>query len=408
VVEVDSKVSGSHYHWVIVAALFTIWTVVFGIQFSFGIFFRSLQDALGCSRGTIAWAMTIHLLVFALTMVPAGWAIDRFNNRIVYSLAAFGVGLPLALCSQVSETWQLYLLYGLLGVSIAICGPTIFTVLTRWFTQKRGLAFGIASAGAGFGMLTAAPLAHTLIASCGWRNTFLILGGASFIILLVCAQCIKNQPKPAFHKTQSAAGEPVDHDPLRQSTPLRGMTFGQAIRTREIMLIIAGFSTAQITSRAIAVHIVPYATDVGISPFVAAITLSMIGCGSFLGRIVMGLVQDRIGAKRSMIICLISMGVCLFALPFITSDAAFIVFAVIFGLAYGGDVPQVPALAVQCFGVVSLGVIYAFITCIVNLACSLGPLAAGYIFDATHSYTIAFLGSAFLLLLGVFSISRIK
>ena len=107
--------------------------------------------------------------------------------------------------------------------------------------------------------------------------------------------------------------------------------------------------------------------------------LSTLGCGSLVGRLVMGFVQDRIGAKRSMIICLITMGVCLFALPFIASDAAFFVFAVLFGLAFGGDTPQVPALTVQCFGVASMGVIYGFVAGAVHITGSLGPLAAGYI-----------------------------
>ena len=71
--------------WFVVAALFAIWTVIFGIQYSFGVFFRSLQDAFGCSRGTISLAMTIQLVVFALVMVPAGWINDRFNLRIVRS-----------------------------------------------------------------------------------------------------------------------------------------------------------------------------------------------------------------------------------------------------------------------------------------------------------------------------------
>jgi MFS family permease len=67
------------------------------------------------------------------------------------------------------------LLYGLLGVSIAVLGPSIFTVLTRWFTEKRGLAFGVTSAGTGFGTLVVAPLTNALIASYGWRNAFFIL-----------------------------------------------------------------------------------------------------------------------------------------------------------------------------------------------------------------------------------------
>jgi len=77
-------------------------------------------------------------------------------------------------------------------------------------------------------------------------------------------------------------------------------------------------------------------------------------------------------------------------------------------LAFGGDIPQVPALTVQCFGVASMSIIYALVAGAVHLVSSLGPLAAGYIFDVTHSYTIAFLGLGVLLFLGVFSISRIK
>jgi MFS transporter, OFA family, oxalate/formate antiporter len=406
--DVDSKVSKVHYGWIIVIAFFTIWTVVYGIQYSFGIFFRNLQDELGCSRGTVSWAMTIQLIVFALILVPAGWAIDRFSIRILYSTAAFVFGLPLALCRWVSEPWQLYLLYGLMGVSAGIYVPSIFTVITRWFTKKRGLAMGLASSGAGFGALVVPPLTNELITSCGWRNTFVIFGLASFIILFVCTQFIKNQPETAPDKTQSAVAKSADRDQTRRSNPLQEMTFGQAVRTRETMFIIVAAATAQLASRMIVVHIAPHATDMGISPFAAAMALSTIGCGSLLGRIVMGFVQDRIGARSSMIICLITMGVCLFALPFMTSDVPFFIFAILFGLAFGGDVPQVPAITVQCFGVASMGVIYALIATAVHLLSSLGPFAAGYIFDVTHSYTIAFLGGGALLFLGVFTLSRIK
>jgi MFS family permease len=406
--EVDSRVSGGYHGWFIVAAVFTIWSVIFGIQYSFGIFFTSLQGALGCSRGAISWAMTIHLLVFALILVPAGWAVDRFNIRILNSVAAFGFGLPLALCGWVSEPWQLYLLYGLLGISTGICGPPFFAVIISWFTEKRGLALGLTAAGVGFGALVAPPLINSLIASYGWRNTFVILGLSSFIIIFVCAQYIKNPPKLAFDKTGSEAGKSADRDQTRQSNPLNGMTFGQALRTKEIIFIIVGASTAQLASKMIVVHIAPHATDMGISPFVAAMALSTIGCGSLLGRIVMGFVQDRIGAQRSMIICLITIGVCLVTLPFITSDAAFFVFAILFGLSFGGDATQVPALTVKCFGIASMSVIYSLVAGAVHLLSSLGPLATGYIFDVTNSYTMAFFGAGFLLFLGVYSISRIK
>ena len=199
-VGVDSRVSGFNRGWFVVAALLTIWMVIFGIQYSFGVFFRSLQEAFQCSRGTISWAMTVHLIVFALFMVPAGWINDRFNLRIVTSTAAFAFGLALALCSLVSEPWQLYVLYGLMGVSTSICGPPLFAVIVRWFPEKSGLALGFTTAGVGLGGLLLAPLGNALIASYGWRSTFVIWGLASAVIMLVCAQFMKNPPAPAVRQ----------------------------------------------------------------------------------------------------------------------------------------------------------------------------------------------------------------
>ncbi|MCL2669295.1 MAG: MFS transporter [Syntrophaceae bacterium] len=401
-VQNDSKGFAIFYGWIVVAALFTIWTVVFGIQYSFGIFFRSIQDALGCSRGAISLAMTIHLLGFAAMVILAGWLNERFNIRTVYTLAAFGFGFPLALCSRISEPWQLYVLYGLLAVSTGIYGPYVYTITTRWFTTKNGLPLGLASAGAGFGSLLIAPLTNGLIATCGWRHTFIILGFASIIVLLVCARLVR----------MPQAASPTERDLTAMRSPDApsppAMTLKQAMQTRVFFLIILGSAAGQTATRAVVVHIAPHAIDVGISPLWAAIALSTIGCGSFLGRIIMGLIQDRIGPRLSMIICLATMGACLFTLPLIRLDMAFIVFAIIYGLAYGGDIPQVPALTLRCFGAASMAIIYAIISGATNVCASLGPLAAGYVFDTTQSYTFVFLGAGLLLSIGALGIFRIR
>ncbi|MCE5264990.1 MAG: MFS transporter [Deltaproteobacteria bacterium] len=390
---------GGYYRWLVVAALFLVWTVVFGIQYSFGIFVRHLQEGLGCSRGTISLAMTFHLLVFALTMVPAGWAISRFRARTLYSLAAFGLGPPLALCGLVSEPWQLYLLYGLMGVSISTYGPTIFTVIASWFTAQRGLALGLASAGSGLGTLIAAPVANALINVWGWRSAFAILGLASFAILLLVSQLVRNPPD--WRPAGGANGPGIDPEPPR--TSLR-----QVMGTQEIRLIVAGSMSAQIASRVIVVHIAPHAMDVGLSALAAAMALSIVGFGSLVGRILMGFVQDRIGARLSMILCLLIMGVSLALLPLARTDAALFAFAVLFGFAFGGDVPQVPALTVRCFGVSALGVVYGTISAVVNVGSGLAPAAAGYIFDWAGSYTAAFLGASILLFFGAGAIFRIR
>jgi MFS family permease len=109
-----------------------------------------------------------------------------------------------------------------------------------------------------------------------------------------------------------------------------------------------------------------------------------------------------------MITCLIIMGICLIALPLVKSDASLFLFAILFGFAFGGDVPQVPALTVHCFGVAAMGIIYPLIASTVNIGSALGPSIAGYIFDLTYSYTFVFLGLSVILFLGAFGISRIK
>lgn len=403
----DSRIWGVYYGWFVVAALLTIWTVVFGIQYAFGIFFRTLQDALGCSRGEISLAMTIHLLAFAGVMIPSGWAVSRFNVRIVYALATLGLGFPLVLCSRISELWELYLLYGLMGISTGIYGPSIFTLVTHWFTTKRGLALGLASSGAGLGTLISAPLTNALIHSYGWRDSFVILGVGSFCILLTVSQVVKNYPS----QSSGGNGSSVDRASGRRRKPSpdspQGMTFKQALRTRELLLIIVGSAAAQMASRVVVVHIAPHATDLGVSSLAAAMSLSIIGFGSILGRIVMGFIQDRIGARNAMIGCLVVMGVSLLALPLVESDGAFFLFAVLFGFAFGGDVPQVPALTVHCFGVASMGLIYGLISSTVNVGSAFGPSLAGCLFDVTGNYTAAFLGAGLLLLFGAFSISRV-
>ncbi len=127
-----------------------------------------------------------------------------------------------------------------------------------------------------------------------------------------------------------------------------------------------------------------------------------------MGRLGMGFVQDKIGAQRSVIICLTTQAVSLLALPFIRSDSLFFTYAVVFGLTYGGDIPQIPAITAQCFGLTSLGIIYGLVQTVAALGGAFGPIVAGYIFDVTGSYTIVFLGAAIGLLVGVFCIQKLK
>ncbi len=399
-----------HYRWVVVVTGFVIWTTVFGIQYSFGIFFNPLQETFGWSRATISWAMTIHVITFALSMVPAGWAIDRFNPRIVFSIAALLIGFSLVSCSRISEPWQLYLFYGLpLGIGVGVCGPAIMAIVTRWFVAKRGLALGITSSGIGFGTLAGAAVSSSLITSYGWRDSFAILGIAGSIILLVCAHFIKNPPQPADGQGGLATIKSGNNNnqALKQSFSA-GMTLSQAVQTKEMLFIMLTQSAVFFTIRTVMVHIVPYAVDKGISPPVAALAVGLLGGSSLVGRLVMGFVQDKIGARHVMIICLTSQAVSMLALPFIRVDLVLFIYAMIFGFAYGGNMPQVPAITAQCFGLGSITMVFGLMSTVANLIGAFGPIMAGYTFDLTGSYIVVFLGAATALLVAILSISKLR
>ncbi|MDO8567748.1 MAG: MFS transporter [Dehalococcoidales bacterium] len=388
-----------NYGWVVVFASFAMFTVDFAIQYSFGIFLKPLEETFGWSRATTSWAMTIHLMTFALCMIPAGWAIDRVNTRILYSITAVCVGGLLFLSSRIEEPWQLYLLYGLLGIGLCICGPIILTIVTRWFTKNRGVALGISSAGFGFGTLVGAPLTYSLITAYGWRDTFVIMGIAAAVILLVCAYFVKSPPGYGrlAAKSLDQTNKPV----------LTGMTFRQALGSRQMLFLAPTLGFFNFAKTAVMIHIAPHAIDIGISPWVAAAALGTIGGASIMGRLVMGFVQDRIGPMRSMMICLTVQGVSMFALPFIRLDVLFFIYAVIFGFTYGGDVPQVPAIVAQCFGLASMGTIFGMTAGLGNILGALGPIAAGYVFDLTASYVIAFLVVGLGLFTGAFCLTRL-
>ncbi|MDO8567758.1 MAG: MFS transporter [Dehalococcoidales bacterium] len=392
--------------WVVVIAGFIIWTVVFGIQNSFGIFFKPLQETFGWSRATTSWAITTHLIVYALCMMPGGWAMDRFNTRLMYSIAAVLIGSSLILSSRITEPWQLYLVYGLpLGAGISLCGPAIFINITRSFTEKRGLALGIASAGVGFGTLVMAPLSNVLITSYGWRNAFVVLGIIAFVTILVCGHIMKFPTRKEIDEGQPVSKKPADK--VKAPASAR-MTLVQIIRSREMFFIIVATGFNAFTMKVVITHIAPYATDMGISAFLAALAVGTIGGVSTAGRLIMGFVQDKIGPQRVMIICMTVQGFSMVALPFIGLGPLFFLYTIVYGFTYGGDIPQIPAITAQCFGLASMGIAYTMVQTVGNLAGALGSISGGFLFDLLGSYTVIFLATGVSLFTGAFLISRLK
>jgi len=149
------------------------------------------------------------------------------------------------------------------------------------------------------------------------------------------------------------------------------------------------------------IHLVNYATDIGIASLIAATFISIIGVGSFLGRLIMGTASDRIGSHNALLICCIILMITLVFLVFTQELWMFYLFAIIFGLAYGGEVPQMAVLVGHFFGLRAVAALVGVVVFGATIGGAIGTWVGGQVFDVTQSYQLAFTITAIVSLLAV-------
>jgi MFS family permease len=313
---------------------------------------------------------------------------DKFGPRIVLTGSGFLFGFGFLLMSKISAIWQLYLLY---GVFIAIGVSTAFVPLTstvaRWFIKRRGVMTGIVVAGVGIGTTIAPPLTNWLISSHGWRNCYIIVGAAVLIVIVCAAQFLRRDPSqmglPPY------GGRQITGQSLNMGT--EGISFRGAIRTRQLWVLCAIYFCYYFTVSAVMVHVVIHAIGVGISPGKAAGILSIIGGGSIVSKIMMGGIADRVGNKKTIMICFVMLSIALFLLMITKGEMMFYLFAVILGLAYGGLATLMSPIVAELFGLRSHGTILGLVFAVDSIGGAISPVLSGRIFDLFGSYQIAFL-----------------
>jgi len=172
------------------------------------------------------------------------------------------------------------------------------------------------------------------------------------------------------------------------------LTLWQAMRDVRMMILIGILTLFFFNTHAVMVHLVNFATDTGVTPLVAATILSAVGAISIVSRLVMGFGADRVGGFTAMVIIQVLMLLSFVCLIFAQSLAAFYLFAVVFGLAYGGEVPLIPLIISRLCGTKAMATVIGFCIFINNIGGALGPWVAGKIYDSTQSYHWAFVTGA--------------
>ena len=367
------------YGWVIVLVCTLMMAVTYGLMYSYSVFFKPLGDNFGWDRATVSSVYSASLIIRGVLAIGAGWLSDRYGANKVMAACGVLIGLGLVLSAWVTSLWQLFLTYALLE-SMGLSGAFGITtaVTARWFAKNRGLALGIVSSGVGLGTLLIVPGAERLIASYDWSQAYLIFGIASGSAVFLTAFLLKDPP-------QSAAIEAPE-----KLSAAGNVNLWRALQDSRMLLVISIFALIFFCTQMVMVHLVNYATDLQITPLVAATFVSLIGVISIAGRLVMGAGADRLGIHNTLVLSCGLVAASLILLLFTRELWAFYLFAALFGFAYGGEVPQIPLLIGQYFGTRNMATLMGLTIFVGNIGGALGPWLGGIVFDRTNSYHIAF------------------
>lgn len=376
--------ANSRYRWVIVAAGGLLGCAAIGGMFSLPVFLQPIARDTGWSVTGVSSAMTIGFLAMALTSMVWGTLSDRFGPLPVVLTGSIVLSASLALASRATSLVAFQFIFGLMvGGSIsAIFAPMMATV-TGWFDTHRSLAVSLVSAGMGVAPMTMAPLAAWLVSNHDWRTSMLIMAAVVACIMIPVALLVRRPP--ALEGAHAAAAG--------DSAPQDGMSRAEALRSPQfIVLLLTNFFCCATHSGPI-IHTVSYAISCGI-PLIAAVTIySVEGLAGLGGRIAFGLLGDRFGAKRVLVLGLLAQAFGALGYVFVRELAAFYTVAALFGFIYAGTMPLYAVLVRENFPLRMLGTVIGGTAMAGSLGMATGPLAGGLIYDTFASYAWLYIGS---------------
>jgi MFS family permease len=375
------------YGWTIVGAGIVMTCIGIGSMLSLGVFLQPMSEAMGWSRTGISVAALINFLAMGVGSFFWGALSDRFGTRIVVLSGGILLGAGLVAASRAATLGQFQLVF---GVVVGLAAGSFYAPMTattsQWFTRNRSLAVALVSAGLGLGSMTIAPLAAWLIAGYGWRVAMLVIGDLAWLLLIPAALLVRTPPAAPLEPVPAAAR-------VVAGRPEREMTVGQALRTPQFAAIaLTHFACCAAHSGPI-FHMVTNVIDHGVSALAATSVLSVAGLASLSGRVVCGLLADRVGAKRVLITALAVQALAV-SLYLVARDlTGFYLLALMFGLAYGGVMPLYAILVRDYFGARIMGATFGAVGAVSTLGMALGPWAGGWLYDSFGSYFWLFLGS---------------
>jgi len=372
------------YGWIVVGLGIVVTCIGVGAMLMLSVFLQPMSDAMGWSRTGISTAALLNWLSMGVGSFLWGALSDRWGTRAVLLCGGVLLGVGLMTASQAATLGQFQILF---GVIVGLAAGSFFTPLTattaRWFTQHRSLAVALVSAGLGLGSSTVGPLARWIITSYDWRIAMMVIGELAWVIIIPAALFVREPP--ASVSAEGGKG--------MTGADGRELTAAQAFRTPQFAAIALTYFACCAAHSGPIFHMITHAIDHGVAAMAAVTVLSVAGLASLGGKIVCGLIADRVGAKRTLIVGLAIQAVAVSLYLFTRELASFYALSLVFGFAYGGVMPLYAILVREYFGARIMGTAFGAVAFVSTLGMSLGPWAGGWLYDTFGSYFWLYIGS---------------
>jgi MFS family permease len=386
------------YHgWKIVGVAFTAHFLAVGfVMYSYGVLFKALAADFGGSRFGVASGLTLMQIAMSLFAPLLGRPLDRGSIRRVMMAGAISTAVGFLLASQMTALWQWYLLLvTLIGLGTACLGSLAAnTLVARWFVRRRGMALGIAGMGVSAAGAVMAPVASILMGSVGWRGAFVVYASILlFGMLPILWAFVRTPEQLGLASHEEIVGGETDESkttsPISAAPEVRpGAT--PPLRQRNFWIITLTMGLNFGVNAAVATHIIPHGTDLGIPSTEVAFSISLLGLMSTLGKPFFGRMADRIDRRIAYSIATSFQMAGVALLGSSQTQTSLLLAGALFGLGLGGMIPIWGSTVGAGFGRLAFARVSGLtLIWMLPIQAVPNPLA-GYLFDRLGSYDLAF------------------
>ena len=382
---IRGRTAALFYGWRVVAACFVIASVTWSLGlFGASVYLQAVTRAHNWPIAGMSSAITLFFLVSASIQRVVGRSIDRFGPRPVLSMGTLSLSVGVALIGQVTEPWQLYPCFVLIGVGWACLSTTgITATVAPWFEKHQGRSMTLAIMGASIGAIVGVPLLLLAIDRLGLGPGLIAAAIASALVLMPLIWRVLRFRGPRELGLERD-GQSVS---LTGAAPSLPRPIAEDGRPRVLLWTAAcGFALGLLVQIGFITHHVVLAAPI-IGTANAGLLVSATGATAFIGRLILARIVDRVRDVRLLaVIVMLVQSTALLCLAIWPTVAVLVAASLVYGYGIGHITTLGPVVVRREFGAEAFGATYGTAATAIQLTSALGPALLGILRDAFGGY----------------------